>query len=79
MKYCDRAMWASNYRLGQDLDGHLALQTGVVGAIHLAHAVCAQRFDNLEVSESGTCLHNGLRGLADRKGYQRSDVFQTPG
>ncbi len=45
--------------LGRDLDGHLALQIGVVGAIHLAHTARAERLQDLVMAESDTCLLNG--------------------
>ena len=34
-------------RLRQHLDGYVALQVGVVGAVHLPHAAGAQRLDDL--------------------------------
>ena len=34
-------------RVGQHLDGHVALQPRIAGTIHLAHTPCAERADDL--------------------------------
>ncbi len=52
------ALLVGSHYLRQDLDRYLALQAGVVGAIHLTHTASAQRLDNLVMAESGTWLHD---------------------
>ena len=46
-----QALGVLREQLRQDLDGHIAVQAAVAGAIHLAHAARAQRADDFVGAE----------------------------
>ena len=55
-----QAVGVGGDRLGQDLDGHVAVQALVAGAVDLAHAACAQRGEDLIRAETIAGLHQVL-------------------
>ena len=60
---------------GQNLDGYVALQPRIAGAIHLAHATGAERRDNFVRTEfSPRREPHGLRAIIDgRAGWRGCD------
>ena len=58
-----QGMGISIQMLGEDLDGHVALEPAIAGAIDFSHTSSAQGGDNLIPSEAGAGGegHGGLR------------------
>src|SRR5262245_1056581 len=62
-------------RLGQDLDGNLAVQPGVARPVHFAHTTCTKRGGDLVGTESSTSLQGHIEGCDYRRWYRYGPLY----